>query len=207
MADDSGTFGAFDRATVLMFAVVEIGLATGGQLRLLDGSGSVSFGGRTFVGLDPDYGVLANLEAITDGMGDEAPALRIGLNPPTADAAATLAGQQMQGQGVLVWIGVLDPVLGAVVDTPALVFAGEVDQGILAVGMGSRSITLECVSVWERLFEDLEGVRLTNAFHQNAWPGELGLEFVTDVKRQLPWGSDNPRPAVISDAIYVRPNQ
>ena len=70
------------------------------------------------------------------------------------------------------------------------------------IGLRGR---LEAVSVWERLFDDGEGVRLTNAYHQSAWPGELGFEFVTAVQRQLPWGADTPRPSVIADALYTRP--
>ena len=205
MADGSGLFGLFDRASLTLFVAVEVALVGGGQLRLLDGSGAVSFGGRTFIGLDPDFGVLASLEAVTDGFGDDAPALRIGINPPTASAAAILAGQDMQGKTVLVWLGSVITATGAVDPDPLLIFAGEVDVALLSVGQGTRSLVLDCVSVWERLFEDGEGVRLTNSFHQLAWPGELGFEFMTDVKRQLPWGADTPRPQVIADAIYRRP--
>jgi len=205
MPDDAGVRALFDRPYVLMFATVEVALPDGGALRLLDGSGSVTFAGRTFTGLDPTFGALASLEAIADGMGDDAPGIRLNFNPPTADAAAILAGQDMQGRTVLVWVGALNTVTGVVIPDPLLVFAGEVDQGILSVGLGSRTISLEVVSVWERLFEDSQGVRLTNAFHQSAWPGELGFEFVTDVQRQLPWGSELPRPMVVTDALYTRP--
>ena len=205
MADDTGLFGLFERASLNLFVAVEVGLVGGGQLRLLDGAGQVSFGGRTFLGLDPEFGVLSQLEAITDGFGDEAPALRIAINPPTPSAAAILAGQDMQGKTVLVWLGSLSPASGAVDPDPLLIFAGEVDTAQLSIGTGTRSLSLDCVSVWERLFEDGEGVRLTNSFHQLAWPGELGFEFVTDVKRQLPWGADTPRPQVVSDAVYRRP--
>jgi hypothetical protein len=205
MADDTGLFGMFERQQLMRFVAVEIGLVGGGQLRLLDGSGQVSFGGRTFISKDPEFGVLSSLEAITDGFGDEAPSMRIGINPPTASAAAILAAQDMQGKTVLVWLGSVTHATGAVDPDPLLIFAGEVDVAQLSVAMGSRSLVLDCVSVWERLFEDAEGVRLTNSFHQLAWPGELGFEFVTDVTRQLPWGSDTPRPQVIADAIYRRP--
>lgn len=201
---DDATFAAFDGPAVVMFIAVEIELPSGGQIRLLDGAASVSFGGRVFVGLDPQYGVLTEIDAVSDGVGDEAPGLRIVINPATPDAGAILAAQDMQGRHVLMWIGAVDPATGAVLPDPILVFAGEVDQGVLRIGIGQRQLSLECVSVWERLFEDGEGVRLSNAFHQLAWPGELGLEFVTDVARQLPWGSNIPRPWINSDVLYVR---
>jgi hypothetical protein len=184
---------------------VEIALPDGGWLRLLDGSGVVSWGGKTFAGLDDTFGALESLDAIADGFGDEAPSLRLGLSPRTTSAAAILAGQNMQGRTVLVWLGALDPATGQPKETPLLIFAGEVDQGVLQVGLGTRKLSLECVSVWERLFDDYEGTRLTNAYHQSAWPGELGFEFVTAIQRQLPWGADAPRPNVVADAIYTRP--
>ena len=33
-----------------------------------------------------------------------------------------------------------------------------------------------------------EGRRLSDAFHQLVWPGEMGLAFVTDVETTVPWG-------------------
>jgi hypothetical protein len=204
MPDDTGLFsGQFDPPSILVFVAVEIELASG-YLRLIDGSGQVTFGGNTFVGLDSTYGVLAGLEAITDGFGGTAPSLNITINPPTADAANVLAGEDMQGRTVNIWLGVL-PWPGAVnTAPPVLVFSGQVDQGVLAVGLGSRSIALNCVSIWELLFDDAQGVRLSNAYHQAAWPGELGFQFVTAVTRQLPWGADTPRPQVVADALTVR---
>jgi hypothetical protein len=206
MANDATFAGQFDRPSLLLFVGVEIQLPDAGWLRLLDGSGEVTFNGKTFIGDDPTFGVLDTLDAVTDGFGDEAPSLRVGINPKTASAAAILAGQNMQGRPVLVWLGVLDPFTGYPAAPPLLVYWGEVDQGILMVGLGSRKLSMECVSVWERLFDDAEGVRLTNAYHQEVWPGELGFEFVTGVQRQLPWGGDTARPAVVQDALYVRPN-
>lgn len=196
---------ALERLAPLLFVAVEV--QTGGApMRLLDGSSEVTFAGRTFRGEDPDYGALALLEPIIDGVGDEAPSVRLTVNPPDAAAAARLAGASMQGRPMLLWIGVINPMTGAVDGDPFLAFAGEVDHPILRVGEGTRSVTLECVSIWERFFEDFEGVRLSNAYHQSVWPGELGLEFVTDVKRSLPWGSDAPRPDVVRDATSQTAN-
>ena len=204
MPDDSAfAAGQFDPHSLLVFVAVEVALATG-FLRLVDGAGEVSFGGRTFTGLDPDFGVLGSLEPITDGMGSDAPSLIVGIFPPTPDAAAILGGEDMQGRSVLVWIGTLNPYTGIVVPDPVLVFVGDVDQGVLSIGTGTRRLDLNCVSIWERLFDDAQGVRLSNAYHQAAWPGELGMEFITDVQRQLPWGSDAPRPYVVSDALKLR---
>jgi hypothetical protein len=204
MADDAVFRAQFDGPNLLLFAGVEVQLASG-WLRLLAGSGSVVINGDTFVGDNPTYGVLAGLDAVSDGMGSNAPTLTVTINPKTADAGAELAGQAMQGNAVFLWIAALDRTTGGGLDTPVLVFSGEVDQGVLTVGQGTRALALQCVSVWERLFDNDDGVRLTNAYHQAAWPGETGFEFVTDINRALPFGQDLPVPAVVKDVLYVRP--
>jgi hypothetical protein len=204
MAYDATQRAQFDGPNILYFAGVEVQLSSG-WLRLLVGSGVVTIDGKTYVGDDPTYGVISALDPVTDGMGNNAPALRVTINPKTADAAAELAGQDMQGKSIFVWIAALDRTTGGGLDTPVLVFSGEVDQGVLTVGQGTRSLALDCVSVWERLFDNDDAVRLTNAYHQAAWPGETGFEFVTAINRALPWGQDLPVPAVIKDTLYVRP--
>lgn len=190
---------ALEAPAACLFVAVEIDLPDG-ALRLLDGAGSVTFGGRAFMGQDPSLGVLASIEPVSDG-GEEAPSLRLAILPPTNAASATLANPAAQGRSVLVWLGALAPSTGAVIGDPELIYAGEIDIPVLEVGRGTRLLTLDCVSIFDRFFEDREGVRLTNSFHQSVWPGERGLEFVTGVKRQMPWGSDQVRPAAVRDSL------
>lgn len=199
MALSAGMDTALSQGAALVFVAVEIELAAG-ALRLLDGAGQVTFGGKTFVGGDPDFGVLQALEKITDGVDAEAPAWSIALLPPTMTATAALAAPTLQGKSARAWFGAANPVTGAVIDTPEFLFDGEIDVATLQAGRGNRALRVEVVSVFERFFEDTEGVRLNNAWHQSIRPGELGLEFVVDVQRTMPWGADAPRPEVVTDA-------
>jgi hypothetical protein len=188
---------ALEGPAALIFLAFEVNLPDG-ALRLLDGSGEVTFGGHTFKGADDTFGVVGGLEPFNDGVAAEAPSLQVTINAPTNTAAATLAAADAQGSVVHLWLGVLNPLDMSVIGDPYLLFSGELDQGVVRVSKGARSVTLECVSAWERFFEDDEGIRLNDAWHQSVWPGELGLEFVTETQRQLPWGQDSPTPAVIS---------
>lgn len=192
------TAAAFAAPAVLMFCAVEIALP-GYDLRLLDGPGSVSFGGRTFVGKDATYGVLGGVEAVQDGADSEAPEITITILPPTMTAAATLANPAAQMSAVTIWIGALDKMTGAVVSDPYVAFVGEVDVPSLTGDQATRELQYSVTSIFELLFEVDEGVRLNNAFHQSVWPGELGLEYVTEVQRQLPWGAEGARPAAVRD--------
>ncbi|MFN3585194.1 hypothetical protein [Phenylobacterium sp.] len=193
-----GHDAALKQDSALVFTAVEIVLPSY-TLRLLDGSAEVGFDSRLFVGEDPTYGVLGMVGEFEDGGEAQSPTLRLTVLPPTNAAAATLASVAAQGSLVTIWDGAIDPVTGSVIDEPDPWFVGEIDVPRWQAGEGGRFVELECVAAWERFLRDDEGARLTDAFHQWVWPGELGLSFVTDVQRQLPWGADLPRPAVIRD--------
>lgn len=183
--------------SALVFLALEV-LLPSGPLRLLDGAGELTLFGHAFSGGDPDRGVIQSIQPSSDGIGADAPSLTVVMNPPSNAASADLAGAATQGSAVTVWIGVLNPADMTLIGEPYELFAGELDQGVLRVNQGSRTVTLECVSVFERFFDDDEGIRLTDAWHQSIYPGETGLEFVTEIQRQLPWGIDTPTPAAVS---------
>lgn len=199
---------AFDSALqqpgVVLFVAVEI-LLPGYNLRLLDGAGVVTFDSKTFVGRDATYGALGAATDYGDGVDDEAPSLTLTVLPPTNAAMADLADPTAQGSQVSVWVGALDPATGMVIGDPDLAFIGETDVPTRKVSQGSAALELTIVSVFDRFFDQNEGERLNNGFHQSVWAGELGLEFVSAVQRQMPWGSDAPRPALVTDVIQVGP--
>lgn len=173
---------AADRA--IIFGAIEINLPTH-DIRVLDGSGEVTFGGSTFTGEDETYGVLAAIDSLDDGVGDEAPGLGITFHPNSNAAAVDLSSPTYQGSRIRLWIGAIDTSTGAVVADPLLYFDGEIDTVELTVGRSMRSLDFECVSGFERFFENDEGTRLSDAYHQNLWPGELGLSNVTGITRKL----------------------
>src|SRR3546814_520081 len=81
-------------------------------IRLLDGSGQLVFDGETYTGRDPVFGSLAAVEAIEDGVGDEAPALNFTLLPASDAASAELASPDMQGSVVSLWLAAVDRATG-----------------------------------------------------------------------------------------------
>ena len=178
-----------DRA--LLFVAVEINLP-GYDLRLLDGAGEVPLFGHVFRGRDPLYGTLASGESIRDGLGDQAPAVKLTLLPPTSTAAATLASAAMQGSRVRIWLGVLNALTGLPVPDPTVLFDGEIDVPTMKWSMRGREVEYRVASVFERFFELEEGIRLSDSHHQAIWPGELGLGFVTGVADQVFWGMERP---------------
>jgi hypothetical protein len=171
----------------IVFGAVRIALPAA-TLRLLDGSGVVSFGGETYTGEDPTFGVLGAISALTDSVGDEAPAFDIVIIPPDDTAAGTLAGAAMQGAGVQLWLGAVDRATGTPLGDPYLVFAGEVDVPVISAGAEGRSVEYQVVSVMERLFDEDEGAKLSDAFHQSIWPGETAFFDITGIEQTIYWG-------------------
>lgn len=165
-------------------------------IRIIDGSGVVSYGGNTFTGGDATYGTLDSIDDLTDGGSDEAPAIRLTFHPAGDAAAADLAKPTYQGSPVIIEMGLVNPNTGQVIPDPYLLFLGELDVPKLRVGRNSRLLEFEVVSAFERFFEVDDGARLSDSFHKTIWPGELGLQHVTGVEGAVYWGMEAPPGAV-----------
>jgi len=182
---------ALDAPAPLLFGAVQIDLPAH-IIRVLDGAASLTFNGGTFTGMDSLFGVLDSISALSDGFGDEAPALQFSFLPNSGAAVADLTSPTAQGSRVRVWIGAVTMATGAVVADPILLFDGLLDQTSLTVGPGKRELDIDCVSAFERFFEVQEGVRLAPTFHKSVWPGELGLDNITGVTNTIYWGVQPP---------------
>lgn len=183
----------------LVFGAVSITLPSG-EVNLLDGAGLLEFGGRTYVGQDDTFGTISDVENLTDGTGDNAPAIGLTLLPAGDAAAAALASPTMQGSPVAIYLGAVNKMTGAVIPSPHLIFLGEIDVPALVSGEEGRRLDYEIVSVFERLFEDDESARLSAGFHRSIFPNEAGLDFVTGVAEPVYWGIAGQNPTGISYA-------
>lgn len=179
-------------------------------LRLIDGASRVTFpvqnmdtgvtAPATFVGEDATYGTMGGLEAASEGLGTSAPKMRFSINCPTNAAAAQLNLPSVQGSNVRMWYGVIDYATGAVVPSPEELFWGQLDQPRFVGGRRARAVEFDTSSAMELLFNADEGQRLNHAFLTSYAPADMGLEYVVDVERQLPWGSEAGRPPLVSAA-------
>lgn len=199
---------ALSGAVVTDFVAVEVILPFK-TLRLLDGGSMVTFPvadpetgvavNRTFTGEDDTYGVLSGMEGVTEGLGTSAPKMRVVIRPPTLAASAQLNLPGNQGSLFRLWYGCVEQVTGAVVLYPEMLFWGWLDQPRYVGGKDTvPGVEYDVASAMELLFAAEEGQRLNHAFHTRVFPGELGLQYVTEVERQLPWGVDTARSPMIS---------
>lgn len=200
MALDASLDTALKGAAPLVCLLVRMDLP-GHTIRVVDGAGQVSFDSATWLGEDSVYGVLDGIETLSEQVGTEAPMVRLTFLPADLSALASLTAPANQGSEARIWLGAVNPATGLIIGTPELLFYGELDTADADVSAERTVITFQVASAWERLFEANEGHRLNNAFIQSIYPGALGASFVISIQRDLPWGYDAPRPAVVSDVI------
>lgn len=159
-------------------------------VRLCDG-GFVVFDGETYTSNDATFGTVASLQALTEGVGEEIPAMELSLNPATDAAPADLSQPGFQRSAVRFWIGEYDPDAGTLSGTPDLLFYGQIDQTVLKVGRAVRELAMTIVSALERLFMRNEGNTLSPAFHKSVWPGETGHDNATGLTVPVAWGVES----------------
>lgn len=188
---------ALKAPVVRLFGALEI-VFPDHTLQLIDGPMAfASAPWNTFVARDPRFGVLGGVDTISDGTGDEAPSISLTLIPASATAAGNLVAANMQGSRTRAWLGVVDAATGIVVPNPMLVFDGTLDVATLSWGEKKRTVDYDIVSVFEKFFDLEEGIRLSDSWHRDVWPGEVGLSHVTGVAQTVPWGTANLGSVVI----------
>lgn len=178
-------------STVGLIGLVKIELPTN-TVRLCDG-GFIVFDGETYTSVDPTFGTIASLAALTEGVGEEIPALELSLNPAASSAPADLSQPGFQRAAVRLWIGEYDVGAGTLVGDPDLLFYGQIDQSVLRVGRSVRDLAMTIVSTLERLFMRNEGNSLSSAFHKSVWPGETGHDNATGLTVPVAWGVESSR--------------
>lgn len=198
MALDAPLDAALKGAAPLVCLLLKIELPDH-TIKLVDGAGEVVHDGETYTGEDAIYGVLDAVEEMTEQVGTEAPTVRFTFLPASLPALADITNPANQGSPIYTWFAAVDPATGQIIGEPELLFAGELDTAEVEAGESATVISFDSVSAWERLFEANEGHRLNNQFWQSIYPGALGMQYVTEIQRDLPWGYDAPRPRVVSD--------
>ena len=184
---------------VLLSGLMKLELP-GRNVLLCDG-GLVKWGADTFVGIDPDFGTLAGFDALTEGVGDEAPAGTLTLLPKSTAAAATISTPGYQNSRLRLWIAEIDENTGSVMGTPDLMADWQLDRTTLKIGRGQRSLDLGCVTRSQRLLARNEGNVLSSAFHSRIFAGERGLDNAVGLEATFAWGAASTPRGVVASGI------
>lgn len=160
-------------------------------VRLCDG-GVFTWGAETYRAKDDVFGTLGGIAALSEGAGDEVPALELTLAPPGDTAPGSLVQPGFQNSRVRLWLAQFNPVSGAIIGSPQSLFDGQVDQSSLTIGRGRKELQISVVSKLERLFQRNIGNSLNPTFHKSVWPGETGEDNATGLSKPVAWGVESP---------------
>lgn len=181
---------AFTGRVIHPVALMEITLPAR-TVRLCDG-GFLYWGGNLFDCVDEDFGTVKSAESFEEKTGDEAPGGKVTFLPRSSADAAALSDPAFQNSRMKFWLGEYDPVTGHVVGTPELSADLSIDTVTLKRSRGQREVDIEFESAAKRLFMVMRGNALNDRFHQQCYPGELGMVNATGMPRSTAWGADNP---------------
>ena len=182
---------ALDQRSIRAFFAVQIELPNY-TINLIDGSGAITFGGHTFTGYDPVYGALDEVSPTTEAIATSAPTFSFKLLPPSENAIGGLAAPANQGAPVRAWFGVVNELTGQTIGTPELLWHGRFDTATINVSENSQSVDVMTVSAYDRFFASEEGERLNASWHTKFFPGETGLDQITQALQSPWWGAIGP---------------
>lgn len=158
---------------------------------------------QTFTSSDATFGTLGGVGQITDGVSEGFPTTDVVILAATNAAVAALAAPIAQGSRARIWQVVLDKLTDQVVGFRRR-FKGWTDVGSYSVDEGTKTLSIKLNSVLAAVRQADEGARLNDGFHQQAWPGEKGLEFSSMIEQVDYWGSDTPSAAADNAAAMRR---
>jgi hypothetical protein len=170
---------ASSQVTALMF--VELDFASG-FLRLTTAGHDVTWNGYTWTGV----GLLGAVEAIKEDTALQANGIRLTLSGVDVAIIAIALQEAYQGRDARIWLAFVNDA-GAIVADPLLVFVGRMDMMQVADGESATVIlSLENeLAAWDRP----RVRRFTDADQQAEYPGDLGMQFVTEAaQRTVSWG-------------------
>jgi hypothetical protein len=152
-------------------------------LYLWTGRGSITWGGRTWLGV----GTLGTVSTIEEGSNVEARGITLTMSGLDPTALQDVLNEVQQGLPALVYFGLFDESL-ALIPNPVTAFAGRMDQPTLDVTGETATISIACES---RLMDMNNPAmrRYTNEDQQRDYPNDQGFSFVPGVQEvTIYWG-------------------
>lgn len=177
--------------SIHVFWAVEIALS-GSTIRLTD-SIDVTWSRGTFSGFDPVYGSLSKVSGLEDGIETALPSPSFELSSIAKAGIVALSNPTEQGARVRIFFGSWNKAAGQPHGEPEQVFVGRLDEAENAIAPGAGAFKISCITGEASQLEPSAQRRASAAFHQAAWPGELGMSNIPFLSRKYYWRADEPR--------------
>lgn len=182
--------------------LLELGFDSG-VVNVWSGTGELPANGKTWQGLG-DMGSISGVTEVTDLTDVVLKAtlshIMTGLMPELVDEVTTQDTTFRPFEFLIVFFDDDRVVLGTVI-----LAVGFIDQVQLAVDGDGGGITIDLVTETALLTRS-NFVRLTNDAQQNIFPGDLGLQFVTDLDEQIIWGNSGDVTTVGRGGLGIIPD-
>lgn len=153
-----------------------------GFVRAHTALGTITWGGYDWLGV----GKLGNVSTIEESAELSRRTTTYTLGGVPSDLISVVLGENYQGRPAKLYLGFLNPTTGQLVADPDLLDQGKMDISDIEEGATCTvSITAESrVAAWDRPVIR----RYTNAEQQARFPGDKGLEFTDQAKKEINWG-------------------
>jgi hypothetical protein len=140
-----------------------------GMVRAHDGLGTISFLGNDYVGV----GRFGGIDEIVEELETIARGARLTLSAEDPALLAPFNGEVYQGRPATIYVVMVSPNTGQVIDTPQVIWQGDMDVLTYFAEDGSSWLELTCEDELARL---LVVSRYTNEEQQRANPGDRFFE-------------------------------
>lgn len=156
--------------------------------RLTNAGISIQWNGFTWLGA----GAATTIDTIGEGLDPQSRGLAFTLSGVATNMLSYAIGAPYRNGTAQVWVGLLDPQTYAVVDSPVVIWVGQMDVMTPSIEPSASTVVaairLECESrmaLWARS----KGRRYTHEDQQLDYPGDKFFEFIPRLQEaQLPWG-------------------
>lgn len=164
------------------FLLAEL-LLDSGAVRVNSTDRNITAFGNSFLGI----GRLGHVSDAQESADLKPTGLTLSLSGIPSAYISTVLSEQYQGRTVKLWLAFLAADTYALVADPVLLFQGLIDQMGIQIG-DTATISLTAESRLAR-WEVPNVRRYTNEDQQKRFPGDRGLEFVSQtVEREILWG-------------------
>ncbi len=147
-------------------------------LRVWSGYGSLSWSGNTWLG----SGDMGSLSAVTETEELTANGVTLSLSGIPSENIALALTEKYRGRPGKIWLGFLNAAM-AVIANPKQVFSGRMDVMVIDEGAETSTISISLESRAIDLLRTRER-RYTHEDQQIDFPGDMGLEFVSDLQNK-----------------------
>ena len=158
-----------------------------GTTRTWSGRGDITFGGEVYQGV----GDLGSIGVVEESIEHKAFGITMRLTGIPAALLSVALSEDVQGRTAQVWLGFLDASYQLVAD-PVLAFQGRMDTMNPSLG---ETVTITITAESRLIDLHRARVRRYTAANQNErFPGDKGLEFVTEAtEKEIFWGQPTPK--------------